>query len=84
MAKCKEHTKKNTDLHQQMPVQNVTPEVDRQVIQQYTVEKDQATTHGTWNKEEKIEVDRTHIQDISRNNHPSSHHMEPPREEAKK
>ncbi|KAK2172049.1 hypothetical protein NP493_997g00031 [Ridgeia piscesae] len=35
----------NTDLHQQMPVQNVTPEVDRPGIQQYTLEMDQTSTH---------------------------------------
>ena len=30
MANYTEDTKENTDLHQQMPVQNTTPEVDRQ------------------------------------------------------
>ena len=30
MAKYTEDTKTNTDLHQQMPAQNTTPEVDRQ------------------------------------------------------
>ena len=45
MAKYTENTKKNTDLHQQMPAQNPTPEVVRQSIQQYTLENDQATTH---------------------------------------
>ena len=40
-----EDTKNNIDLHQQMPAQNLTPEVDRPGIQHYTVENDQATTH---------------------------------------
>ena len=40
MAEYTEDTKKNTDLHQQMPAQNLTPEVDRQYIQQYTLEND--------------------------------------------
>ena len=30
MSNYTEDTKKNTNLHQQMPVQNTTPEVDRQ------------------------------------------------------
>ena len=45
MAKYTEDTKKNTDLHQQMSAQNLTPEVDKQGIQHYTLENDQATTH---------------------------------------
>ena len=45
MAKYIEDTKKNTDLHQQMPGENPTPEVDRQGIQHYTLENDQANTH---------------------------------------
>ena len=77
MAKYTEDTKKNTDLHQQMPAQNPTPEVDRQGIQHYTLEMDQATTHRKLNKEEKMEVDRTHTQETSRNHHPSCHQMEP-------
>ena len=44
MAKYTEETKTNTDLHQQMPAQNLTPEVDRQV-QHYTLENDEATAH---------------------------------------
>ena len=31
-----------------------------------------------------MEVDKTHTQETSRNHHPSSHHMEPLREEAKR
>ena len=42
MANYTEDAKENTDLHQQMPAQNITPEVDRQVIQQYTLENDKA------------------------------------------
>ena len=34
-------------------------------------------------KTENMEVDRTHTQETSRNHHPSSHHMEPPREQVK-
>ena len=64
-----------------MPAQNPTPEVD---IQHYTLENNQATTHRKFNKEEKIEVDRTHTQETTRNHYQSSHHMEPIREEAKK
>ena len=45
MAKYTEDTKKNTDLHQQKPAKNPTPEVDRQDIQHCTMENDQATTH---------------------------------------
>ena len=30
MANYTEDTKENTDLHQQMPAHNTTPEVDRQ------------------------------------------------------
>ena len=45
MAKYIEDTKMNTDLHQQMPGENPTPEVDRQGIQHYTLENDQAITH---------------------------------------
>ena len=41
MAKYTEDTKKNTDLHQLMPAQNPTPEVDRQSTQHYTRENDQ-------------------------------------------
>ena len=45
MAKYTEETKTNTDLHQQMPAQNLTPEVGKQGIQHYTLENDEATTH---------------------------------------
>ena len=79
MAKYTENPKTNTDLHQQMPAQNPAPEVDRQGTQHYILENDQAKL----NKEEKTEVDRTYIQETARNNHPSSHQMEPPREEEK-
>ena len=44
MAKYIEDTKKNIDLHQQMPAQK-TPEVCRQGTQHHTLENDQATTH---------------------------------------
>ena len=67
-----------------MPAQNPTPEVDRQATEHYTLENDQTTTHRTWNKEEKMEVDRTYTQETTRNNYPSNHHMEPPREEEKR
>ena len=79
MAKNTEDTKKNTDLHQQMSAQNTTPEVDRQGTQHYILENNQTTTHRKGNKEEKMEVDRTYTQETTRNIHPSSHHMEPPR-----
>ena len=45
LAKNTEGTKQNTHVHQQMPAQHLIPEVDRQVIQHYTLENDQATTH---------------------------------------
>ena len=53
MAKYTEDTKKNTDLHQQMPAQIPTPEVDRQGRQ--------ATTHRKRNEEETLDVDRMAI-----------------------
>ena len=86
MAKYTEDTKENTDLHQQMHAQNPTPEVDRQGTQHYTLENDQATTHKKGNKKGKMDLDRTYTQETTRNNHPSSHHMEPPspREEEKR
>ena len=37
------------------------------------------TTHRILNNEEKMEVDETHTQQTSRNHHPSSHHVEPPK-----
>ena len=52
--------KNNTDLHQEMPAQNPTPEVDRQSIQHYTLEMDQTNTRRKWNKDKKMEVDRTY------------------------
>ena len=70
MAKYTKDTKKNTYLHQQMPVQNITPEVVRQCIQYYTFEMDQISTHRKCNKEEKMAEDRTHIQVTSRNHRP--------------
>ena len=73
MAKYTEDTKKNTDLHQQMPMQNPTPAVIRQGTQHYTLGMDQTTTSRKLNKEEKMEVDRTHTQETSRNHHLSSH-----------
>ena len=45
MAKYTDEINKNTDIHQQMHVQNLTPEVDRQGTQHYTLENDQATAH---------------------------------------
>ena len=45
MANYTEDTKENTDLHQQMPAQNTTPDVDSQGTQHYTLENYQATTH---------------------------------------
>ena len=84
MANHTEDTKENTDLHQQMPAQNTTLEVDRQGTEHHTLENNQATTHRKWNKEEKMEVDRTYTKETTRINHPSSHHMEPPREEKKR
>ena len=35
-------------------------------------------------KKSKMEVDRTYTQETIRNNHPSNHHVEPPREEEKR
>ena len=37
-------TKKNTDIHRQMHAQNLTPEVDRQGVQHYTLELDKTNT----------------------------------------
>ena len=45
MAKYTEYTKENTDLHQLMPAQNTTPEVNRQGTRHYTLDNDQASTH---------------------------------------
>ena len=53
MAKYTEDTKNNTDLHHQMPVQNLTPEVVMQCIQHNTLEMDQINTHRKCNKDEK-------------------------------
>ena len=50
-------------------------------MQHYTLEMDQTSTHRKLNKEEKMEVDRTHTQETYRNHHPSSHRVEPHREE---
>ena len=80
MAKYTEDINKNTDLHQQVPV----PNLDRQHIQHYTLENYQATNSRKLNKEEKMEVDRTHTQQTSRNHHPSSRQMETTREVAKR
>ena len=48
-----------------MPAQDLTPEVDRQGIQHYTLEMDQTRTHRKLNKEEKMDMDRTHAQETS-------------------
>ena len=72
MAKYTEDIKTNTDLYQQMPAKDPTPEVVRQGIQHNTLEMDQTTIHRKWNKEEKMEVDRTHTHETSRNHHRSS------------
>ena len=45
MVNHTEDTKENTDLHQQMPAQNTTLEVDRQGTEHHTLENNQATTH---------------------------------------
>ena len=45
MAKYTEDTDTNTDIHQQMPAQNLTPQVVRQGSQHYTLEMDQTITH---------------------------------------
>ena len=60
MHKIKYNTDSTTDFHQQRPTQNLTSEVVRQGIQYYTLEMDQTTTHSKLNKEEKMEVDRSH------------------------
>ena len=62
-------TKKNTEFLRRILS---TPEVVRQGNQHYTLEMDQATSHRKLNKEEKMEMDRTHAQETSRNHHPSN------------
>ena len=83
MANHTEDTKENTDLHQQMPAQNTTLEVDRQGTEHHTLENNQATTHEIKKRKWRW-VDRTCTKETTRINHPSSHHMEPPREEKKR
>ena len=49
MTNYTEDTKKNIVLHQQRPTQNLTPEVDRQGIQHYTLENESAEMfNGEW------------------------------------
>ena len=84
MANYTENTKKNTDLHQQMPAQNPTPKIVRQDIQQYAMGKDQTTASRKQNEEEKMEVDRIHTEETSNKHHPTFTYKEPPREEKKR
>ena len=67
-----------------MPAQNLTPKVIKQCIQHYAVGKDQTTASRTRNKEEKMEVDRTHIEETSNKHHTTITYIEPPREEKKR
>ena len=62
MAKFTENTRIQTFINI-MPAQNLTPEVVRQGNQYYTLEMDQTTTDRKLNKEEKMEVVRTHTQE---------------------
>ena len=77
-------TKKNTDLHQQMPAQNLTHKMVRQGIQLYATGKDQTTVSRKRNKEEKMEVDITHTEETSNKHHTIITYMELPREEKKR
>ena len=84
MANYTENTKKNTDLHKQMPEQNLGLKMVRQGTRHYAVGKDQANARRKRNKEEKIEVDRTHTEEISNKHHTTITYMEPPWEEKKR
>ena len=59
-------TKKNTDIHQQIPAQNLIPQVVRQGTKQYTLGMDQTTTNRKSNEEEKVQVDRTHLGNLQK------------------
>ena len=74
---------KNTDLHQQMPGQNLTPKMVRQGIQHYAVGKDRTIASKKLNKGQKMEVNRTHTEETSNKHHTTSTYMELPREEKK-
>ena len=84
MSNYTKNTKKNTDLHQQMPAQNLKPKMVRQDIRNYAVGKDQTTASRKLNKEEKMEVDRTHTEETSHKHHTTITYMEHTREEKKR
>ena len=56
----------------------------RQGIQHYAVGKDQTTVSRKQNKEEKVEMDRTHTEETSNKHHTARTYMEPKREEMKR
>ena len=61
MAKYAKDTKKNTDLRQQMPVQDLTHEVVRQDTQHYTLGWTKIINKRNANKDEKMEMDRIYV-----------------------
>ena len=67
-----------------MPAQNLTPNMVRQGIQHYAVGKDQTIASRKRNKDEKVEVDRTHTEATSNKHHTTITYMEPPMEEKKR
>ena len=71
MARYTEDTKKNTDLHQQMPVQNPTPEVDRQ-------------SGHSGNGRNKLHIENETKRKWRKPPETTTHHMEPLGEEAKR
>ena len=82
MANITENTKKNTDLHQQMPAWNLkwSDKVSNTVL----YERTKKTTSRKRNKEEKMEVDMTHTKETSNKHHTTITYMEPPKEEKKR
>ena len=67
-----------------MTAQNLTPKMVRQSIQHYAVGKDQTTASRKGNKEDKMEVDRTHTEETSNQHYTTITYMEPPREDKKR
>ena len=63
-----------------MPAQNLTPKMVRQRIQHFAVGKDQTTASRKRNKEEKVEVDKTHTEETSNKHDTTGTYMEPPTE----
>ena len=84
MANYTENTKKNTDLHQQMPAQILHLKWPVKVSNTTLWERDQAAANRKRNKEEKIEVDRTHTEKTNSKYHTTIACFEPPRKEKKR